>query len=103
MEPDTDWRIEMLDRLYKKLNFIFIFSIMLIITLILGILCTDRIRTERDSDSSFFQRMAVMMVYQLESDTLNMKNAIKAFEDKHAIFSCVQDQDGTLLYKGELD
>lgn len=93
----------MLDRLYKKLNFIFIFSIMLIITLILGILCTDRIRTERDSDSSFFQRMAVMMVYQLESDTLNMKNAIKAFEDKHAIFSCVQDQDGTLLYKGELD
>ena len=51
----------MLDNLYKKLYIIFISSIMLVITALIGILCINSIDNKQRSDSIFFQRLSMFM------------------------------------------
>ena len=47
MEPDINWRDPMLNHLYKKLHIMFTISIMLIITLIIGILSVNYIKVRK--------------------------------------------------------
>ena len=56
----------MLDKLYKKLNLIAVSFTMLIITMVMAIICFNYISTEKGNQSSFFQRMVTLLIYQLE-------------------------------------
>lgn len=89
----------MLDKLYKKLHILFISGIMLIITLIIGIVGMNNIRIEKMNDSTFFQRMSMMLIYQLEDNDQSFEADIKAYEDKYAIFCSFKDEKGKLLYQ----
>ena len=66
MDLAINWRTKMLDNLYKKLYIIFISSIMFIITVIIGILCTNSIDDKQHNDSIFFQRLSTLMIYELK-------------------------------------
>lgn len=92
----------MLKSLYKKLNLIFTGSIMLIISFIIGILSVNYIHTEQVNDSIFFQRMATMLIYQLEDNQQDIKEVLRPYEEKHSIFCSIQDTAGNLLYQSEL-
>jgi len=57
----------MLDNLYKKIFIIFISSITLVITVIIGVLCFNSIDSKQRNDSTFFQRLSMLMIYELEN------------------------------------
>ena len=65
MAQDTDWRLKMLDNLFKKLYLIFVSSIMLVITAIIGIILVNSIDNKQRNDSIFFQRLSTLMIYEL--------------------------------------
>ena len=52
----------MLDKLYKKLNLIAVSFTMLIITMVMAIIGFNYISTEKGNQSSFFQRMATLLI-----------------------------------------
>ena len=102
MERDTNWRNNMLKNLYKKLHVLFVTSVMLIITIVIGILFANDVRTESINDSTLFQRMATLMIYQLEDNNQNIKSVIRSYEEKYDIFCLAQDNEGIVLYQSEL-
>ena len=89
----------MLKNLYKKLHVLFVTSVMLIITIVIGILFANDVRTESINDSTLFQRMATLMIYQLEDNNQNIKSVIRSYEEKYAIFCLAQDNEGIVLYQ----
>lgn len=92
----------MLRSLYKKLHMMFTLSIMLIITVIIGILSANYIRMESINDSTLFQRMATLMIYQLEDSKQNIENTIRSYEDKYSIFCFITDNEGEMVYQSNL-
>jgi len=93
----------MLNHLYKKLHIMFTISLMLIITLIIGILSVNYIKEQSVNDSTFFQRMATFMIYQLEDSDQNIETVIRSYEDKYSIFCFAKDTNGTVIYKSNLN
>ena len=93
----------MLNNLYKKLHIMFTISIMLIITLIIGILSVNYIKEQSVNDSTFFQRMATFMIYQLEDSGQNIEAVLDSYEDKYSIFCSARDADGIMIYKSNLN
>ena len=59
----------MLKPLSKKLNTLFITTIMLIITSIMIILCKNYIHMEQSNEIIIFQRLVTQMLYQLEDSS----------------------------------
>ena len=92
----------MLKNLYKKLHIMFTISVMLIITVIIGILSTNYIRMESINDSTLFQRMVTLMIYQLEDNSQNIENVIRSYEDKYSIFCFAADNEGKIVYQSNL-
>lgn len=92
----------MLEPLYKKLHLIFISSIMSIITVIIGILCTDFIDNKRQNDSIFFGRLSMLMIYELENPEKSPETVIKPYEDNYSIFTLLKDAQGNVIYQSTL-
>lgn len=92
----------MLDHLYKKLHLIFVTSIMSIITVIIGILCTDFIDNERQNDNIFFGRLSMLMIYELENPEKSPQTIIKPYEDNYSIFALLKDAQGNVIYQSAL-
>lgn len=100
MAQATDWRLKMLDNLYKKIFIIFISSIMLVITVIIGVLCINSIDNKQMSDSIFFQRLSTLMIYELENPEKNPQTIIKPYENQYSIFALLTDTQGNVVYQG---
>ncbi len=62
----------MLNSLYKKLHIVFISSIMLIISIITGILCTNSIKNKLLDDKILFGRLSMLLIYELENPDKNL-------------------------------
>lgn len=92
----------MLDKLYKKLHRIFVVCIMLIITLIFGIICANTVRMERVNDLTFFQRMSMLMIYQIEADDESAPEIIQSYEKSDSIFSLLKDSNGNVVYQSSI-
>lgn len=90
----------MLDNLYKKLYIIFISSIMLVITAIIGVLCINSIDNKQRIDSIFFQRLSMLMIYELENPEKNPQTIIKPYENQYSIFALLTDTQGNVVYQG---
>ncbi|MDE6389420.1 MAG: HAMP domain-containing histidine kinase [Lachnospiraceae bacterium] len=89
----------MLDNLYKKLYIIFISSIMLVITAIIGVLCTNSIDNKQRNDSIFFQRLSMLMIYELENPKNNPQMVIKPYEHNYSIYALLTDTQGDVIYQ----
>lgn len=101
MAQATDWRLKMLDNLYKKIFIIFISSIMLVITVIIGVLCFNSIDSKQRNDSTFFQRLSMLMIYELENLGKNPQAIIKPYEDQYSIFALLTDAQGNIVYQSD--
>lgn len=89
----------MLDKLYKKLHAIFIGSIMLIITLIICIVCVNLAGIEKINDSTYFQRIATLLIYELEENDPNIASTVQEYEEKYSLFCLVKEPGGAVVYQ----
>jgi len=92
----------MLDHLYKKLHLIFVSSILSIITVIIGILCANSIENKRQNDRIFFERLSMLMIYELENPGKDPGTVIQPYEDHHSIFALLKDAQGNVIYQSTL-
>ena len=99
MGQDTNWRTEMLDKLYKKLHIIFTCGIMLIISFIIGIILNNSINTEQSNDSTLFQRMSTLIIYQLENNDEYFEEVIKDYEQQYSIICVIGNDTGKIIYQ----
>lgn len=94
----------MLKPLSKKLNTLFITTIMLIITTIMMILCKNYIHMEQSNELIFFQRMVTQMMYQLEDNSHAFKSIVDSYHEyRHPIFCYVQNTSGKMVYQTDSD
>lgn len=94
----------MLKPLSKKLNTLFITTIMLIITSIMIILCNNYIHMEQSSEIILFQRMVTQMMYQLEDNSQNFESIADSYHEyKYPIFCSIQDTSGKMVYRTDSD
>ena len=68
----------MLNNLYRKLHILFASSVMLIITLVIAFVVANMVHTERINESTLFQRLTTLLIYQIESASSDMDKALKA-------------------------
>lgn len=92
----------MLDRLYKKLHLLFAGAVMLIITLIIGIVLVNDLKTEKMNESTLFQRMATLLIYQLEDHNQDMEASVSPYEEKYSIFCLLKNSDGSPVYQSRI-
>ena len=94
----------MLKPLSKKLNTIFITTIMLIITFIMIILCKNYILMKQSNELLFFQRMVTQMMYELEDSSYTFESIINSYHEyKKPIFCNIQNTSGKLIYQTDSD
>lgn len=89
----------MLNSLYRKLYILFTSSVMLIITLVLSFVIFNTVHTEKSNEISLFQRLATLLIYQIESEPSNIDTVAKSYEESYNIFSFVKDSKGNIIYK----
>ena len=94
----------MLKPLSKKLNTLFITTIMIIITSIMMILCNNYIHMEQSNELIFFQRMVTQMMYQLEDNSHDFPSILDTYHEyRHPIFCYAQDTSGKMVYQTDSD
>ena len=94
----------MLKPLSKKLNTLFITTIMLIITSIMIILCKNYIHMEQSNEIIIFQRLVTQMLYQLEDSSQAFQSIADSYHEyKYPIFCYIQDTSGRMVYRTDSD
>ena len=91
----------MLNNLYRKLHILFASSVMLIITLVIFFVVANTVYTEKINESTLFQRLTTLLIYQAESDSSDMDKALKAYEESYHIFSLISDTKGNTVYQSD--
>lgn len=71
----------MLNNLYRKLHILFASSVMLIITLVISFVVANTVHTEKINESTLFQRLTTLLIYQVESASSDMDKELKAYEE----------------------
>ncbi len=92
----------MLNSLYKKLHIVFISSIMLIISIITGILCTNSIKNKLLDDKILFGRLSMLLIYELENPDKNLLTVFQPYETDYSIFALLTDMQGNEIYQSDL-
>lgn len=102
MEQGTNWRKAMLNNLYRKLYILFSVSIMLIISLVIAFAVTTAVHSDRENESTMFQRMTTLLIYQLENSQSDMESTIQSYEDKYDLFVRLENSKGQEIYQSKL-
>ena len=92
----------MLNNLYRKLYILFSVSIMLIISLVIAFAVTTSVHSDRENESTMFQRMTTLLIYQLENTRSDMKSTIQSYEDKYDLFVRLENNKGQEIYQSSL-
>ncbi len=92
----------MLDKLYLKLYIIFTCGIMLIISVIICVVLNSHINTEKTNDSTLFQRMSTLLIYQLENNSNNFQEIVQDYEQEYSIFCTIKNNSGETVYQSAL-
>ena len=91
----------MLNNLYRKLHILYVSSVMLIITLVISFVVTNMVHTEKINESTLFQRLTTLLIYQVESASSDMDKELKAYEESYHIFSLISDTKGNTIYQSD--
>lgn len=102
MEQDINWRKAMLNNLYRKLYILFSVSIMLIISFVIAFAVISSVHSDRENETTMFQRMTTLLIYQLENSQSDMENTIKSYEDKYDLFVKLENYKGQVIYQSDL-
>lgn len=92
----------MLNNLYRKLYILFSVSIMLIISLVIAFAVTTAVHSDRENESTMFQRMTTLLIYQLENSQSDMESTIQSYEDKYDLFVRLENSKGQEIYQSNL-
>ena len=76
----------MLNNLYRKLHILFASSVMLIITLVISFVVANTVHTEKINESTLFQRLTTLLIYQVESASSDMDKVIESLRRKLSYF-----------------
>lgn len=102
MAQGTNWRKAMLSNLYRKLYILFSVSIMLIISFVITFAVITSVHSERENESTMFQRMTTLLIYQLENSQSDMESTIQSYEDKYDLFVRLENSKGQKIYQSNL-
>lgn len=93
----------MLNKLYKKLNIIFIIGIIIIMSVIFAILLNNKVNSKKRAEIILFQRLSTLIILQLENNSEDFKQDIKAYEEEYPIFCLLKDDFGKNIYQSPSD
>ena len=91
----------MLNNLYRKLHILFASSVIMIITLVISFVVANTVHTEKINESTLFQRLTTLLIYQVESASSDMDKSLKAYEKCYHIFSLISDTKGNTIYQSD--
>lgn len=91
----------MLNSLYKKLYILFTVSVMLIITFVISFAVASAVNTDRTNESTMFQRMVTLLIYQLENTPSDMNNTICSYEEKYHLYAWIENSEGQEIYRSD--
>ncbi|MCI9597009.1 MAG: HAMP domain-containing histidine kinase [Firmicutes bacterium] len=89
----------MLNKLYKKLRFLFATSVMVIITIVLLILAANFVQEERNNEGFLFQRMATLFIYRMEQSPQDVKVDPQRYEEDYDLWCVARDVEGRNVFQ----
>ncbi len=89
----------MLNHLFQKLHLIFVMTIMVIVTGVIGLSFSNHVNASEAAEVTFLQRMTALIVNQLEEEGANAKEVLSAYEKDMSVSSKLTDAYGELLYE----
>ena len=89
----------MLKRLLNRLHIIMTGILMALITLILSFFFRTSYQSSQTADITYIQRMASLIIYQLEADTEAPETVLSDYEEQMNVYAVLRDPDGAILYK----
>lgn len=96
---DTDWRKSMLRRLQNRLRTFLIIIFMIIISLILCFSFWNTWQAQQNADIAHIQRMASLIIYQLEADSVKPDDLLSNYESEMDVYSILKDSAGHILFQ----
>lgn len=91
----------MLKRLSNRLRLFLIGILMGIITMILCFSFWSHCQSRQMGDITYLQRMASLIIYQLEANPENLETLLTDYEEKMQIYSVLTDARGSLLHESQ--
>ena len=87
-----------LDTLRRRLFLASVGSLMLLITALFALSLTSDVTAQRTTDVAYLERMATLLIYQLEADDTDAATLLATYEREMDIASILQSADGRTLY-----
>lgn len=103
MVRGSDWRRRMLKRLQNRLQIVLIIIFMAIVSLILCFSFWNTWQSRHLADVTYIQRMASLVIYQLESDPENPEELLSNYEKEMHVYSILKDAAGHILFQNDSD
>ena len=89
----------MLKKLLNRLHIIMTGILMVLITLILSFSFWNTYQSSQTADVTYIQRMASLIIYQLEADTEQPETVLSDYEKQMNVYAALWDSKGKSLYK----
>ena len=93
----------MLKRLLNRLHIIMTEILMVLITLILAFSFWNTYQSAQTADVTYIQRMASLIIYQLEAATQQPETVLSDYEEQMNVYAALRDSEGSLLYQSDAD
>ena len=93
----------MLRRLQNRLRVILIIIFMAVVSLILCFSFWNTWQARQIADITYIQRMASLIIYQLEADPARPDELLSNYEREMNVYSILKDNAGNILYQSDPD
>lgn len=93
----------MLKRLQNRLHLFLIVLFMAIISLILCFAFLNTWQIRHTTDVAYLQRMASLIIYQLEADPEDPASLLSNYENEMHVYSILEDESGKILFQSNPD
>jgi two-component system sensor histidine kinase CiaH len=103
MVRDIDWSLLMLKRLQNNLRIFLIMIFMVVISLILCFFFWTTWQDQQIADIAYIQRMASLLIYQLEADPESPDELLSNYEQEMNVYSILKDKEGHILFQSKPD
>ena len=90
----------MIQRLKKNLYFLFISSLMFIFSIVFCLMVHENIKTKKNSELAYFNRMATTLILQLEHES-DYQTFLNLYEEKRDMYFQLLSDTGRPLYQSE--
>ena len=93
----------MLKQLQTKLRIFLVVIFMAVVSLILGFSFWNTWQASQMADVSYIQRMASLIIYQLEADASEPEALLSDYEREMNVYTILKDNTGQVLYQSSPD